>query len=267
MVIRHMRRMFFGVLAAGACLGVASVALAATDYLGVARPKVHGTPSEVTTCAACHGAKGVAISPAFPNLAGQNYNYLLKALEAFREGTWSPSPMNAIIATVPKAAGNANLKQLAAYFSEQKLDAAHTAGAAASKLTLAEVEAGYRLYFEGDLERKVPACAACHLATGLGDAPMAVPRLAGQNTAYLVSQLQAFAAGKRKTAPDHVMGKVASRLTAKDITAVADYLGHMHPELLPGQGPKTYDDYVKSLKGQAVPGIPASAIAPQPKEP
>lgn len=253
--------MSIGVVVAAACLGVASAALAATDYLGVTAPNVTGTPSEVTTCAACHGAKGVAIAPTFPNLAGQNYNYLLKTLEEFRDGTWSPSPMNAIIATVPTVSGKANIKQLAAYFSRQALNPAATSSAAAGKLTEAEAEAGYKLYFEGNLKAGVPACAACHLATGLGDAPMAVPRLAGQNAAYLESQLQAFASGKRRTAPDHVMGKIASRLTEQDITAVAAYLEHMRPDLLPGQGPKTYDAFVKSLRGQAVPGIPASDIA------
>lgn len=260
MVIRRI----FAAVAAAAGLGLASVALAATDYLGATPPKVHGTPTEVTTCAACHGERGVAIAPTFPNLAGQSYNYLLKSLEDFRAGKWSPSPMNAIIATVPTAADNANLKQLAAYFSAQPLHP--SAAAAAGKLTQAEAEAGYKLYFEGDPEANVPACAACHLATGLGDAPMAVPRLAGQNAAYLVSQLQAFASGTRHNAPDHVMGKVASRLTTADMHAVAAYLQHMQPDLLPGQGPKTWDAYVQSLKGQAVPGIPASAIS-APKTP
>ncbi|HEX7325573.1 MAG TPA: c-type cytochrome [Rhodanobacteraceae bacterium] len=250
-------------LAALACLALAPAGLAAQDYLGVAPPKVTTAPAEAVTCAACHGAKGVAIAPTFPNLAGQNYNYLLKSLEDFRAGKWQATPMDAIIKTVPVAGGNANIKALAAYFSHFKRDEAATA-AAAGKIPEAEAKAGYQLYFEGNPKAPIPipSCAACHIATGMGDAPMAVPRLAGQNAAYVAAQLAAFKSGKRHNSPDGVMGKIASRLTEKDIQDVAAYVSHMRPSLLPGSGPKTLDDFMKVSKGTPVPGIPASEIIP-----
>lgn len=252
------------VLAVAGCVGVVAAASAATnDYLGVAPPKVEGTPAQAVTCAACHGKKGVATAPTFPNLAGQNYNYLLKQLEDFRDGHRKAATMSAIIKTVPTAADNRNLKQLAAYFSEFPLNRAGAAAASEGKLTKAEAKAGYQLYFEGDPAAPIPipACAACHIATGLGDAPMAVPRLAGQNAAYVVAQLKAFASGQRHNGPDHIMDKIASRLTDKDIQAVAGYVAHMQPGLLPGSGPKTLEAFMKAGANQPVPGIPASAVS------
>lgn len=243
-------------------LGAASAVFAATDYLGVVHPQLTGTPAEVATCAACHGAKGTAIAPTFPNLAGQNYNYLLKTLEDFRTGKRKNATMTPMIATVPVAPGNANLKQLATYFSEQPLDEAKTPGAAAGPITRAQAVAGYTLYFQGNEKAGVPSCVACHAMSGTGDASMAVPRLAGQNAAYLADQLKQFADGTRATAPDHVMGTIARRLTPEEIQDVSAYLEHMRPSLLPGSsGVQTYAAYVKANPASSVPGIPASDIA------
>src|SRR5699024_1002898 len=117
-----------------------------------------------TVCAACHGAKGMATAPTFPNLAGQNYNYLLKSLQAFRSGDWHAAPMHGIIATVPTAAHNQHLKQLAAWFAQLELQPRRIAGTKPSK---AQAQVGYKLYFHGKRSAHVPACAACHLASGM----------------------------------------------------------------------------------------------------
>lgn len=37
-------------------------------------------------CQACHGARGKASVPVYPNLAGQNEKYLLLALQAYQKG-------------------------------------------------------------------------------------------------------------------------------------------------------------------------------------
>jgi len=254
-----MPRVRTGLLTLLACFGTAVAARAATDYLGAVPPKTAEKPATIATCAACHGATGTAIAPAFPNLAGQNYNYLLKTLEDFRTGKRKNATMTPMIATVPVAPDNANLKLLAAYFSAQGLDEAKSSGAA--PLTLARAQAGYRLYFEGDAKADVPSCVACHSMSGEGNAPMAVPRLAGQNAAYLVSQLGEFAAGTRATAPDRVMAKIAKRLTAQEIQDVSAYLEHMRPSLLPGSGPRTFAQFVQANPGGGVPGVPASELA------
>ena len=37
-------------------------------------------------CGACHGAVGISQNTAWPNLAGQQIEYLVKQMKAFREG-------------------------------------------------------------------------------------------------------------------------------------------------------------------------------------
>lgn len=40
--------------------------------------------AKAAVCASCHGADGMALIPAYPNLAGQNEEYLVSALHAYR---------------------------------------------------------------------------------------------------------------------------------------------------------------------------------------
>ncbi len=63
------------------------------------------------------------------------------------------------------------------------------------------------------------ACAECHGLNGIGVEPK-FPNLAGQKNLYLVSQLKAFRAGKRKFP---VMNLLARQLSDADIANVAAY--------------------------------------------
>jgi cytochrome c553 len=40
-----------------------------------------------STCVACHGQNGIAVSPNWPTLAGQHQDYLKHALNQYRDGT------------------------------------------------------------------------------------------------------------------------------------------------------------------------------------
>lgn len=42
---------------------------------------------ETTTCIACHGQNGISLSPTWPTLAGQHEDYLIHALNQYRDGT------------------------------------------------------------------------------------------------------------------------------------------------------------------------------------
>lgn len=68
------------------------------------------------------------------------------------------------------------------------------------------------------------ACVACHGAKGEGNPAAGFPRLAGLPAAYLVGQLENFAAGKRQ---NPVMAPVAKQLSATERKAVAAYYGAM----------------------------------------
>ncbi|MGF1702425.1 c-type cytochrome [Photobacterium makurazakiensis] len=40
--------------------------------------------AKAAVCAACHGANGIAVIPGYPNLKGQNEQYLVNALKAYK---------------------------------------------------------------------------------------------------------------------------------------------------------------------------------------
>jgi cytochrome c553 len=65
------------------------------------------------TCAACHGANGVSNNPAWPSLAGQQKDYLVGALKAYRDG----SRKNEIMAGTAKGLSDADMEALALYYS------------------------------------------------------------------------------------------------------------------------------------------------------
>jgi len=68
-------------------------------------------------CAACHGTNGNApTGPDFPRLAGQHYDYLLKALRDYKSG----ARKNPIMGGQVGALSAQDLADLAAFFSSQK---------------------------------------------------------------------------------------------------------------------------------------------------
>ena len=95
-------------------LAVAPLAQAADIEAGKARV--------ATVCAACHGANGVSVSDAIPNLAAQRAAYIEAQLKAFKDGTrkasgaTSPTALMAAIAAQLSADDIANV---AAYFAAQ----------------------------------------------------------------------------------------------------------------------------------------------------
>ena len=69
-----------------------------------------------TTCAACHGPDGNSTVTSFPRLAGQHRDYLLQALHEYKAGKRT----NPIMGGQVKALYDADMENLATYFSEQK---------------------------------------------------------------------------------------------------------------------------------------------------
>jgi len=69
------------------------------------------------SCAACHGPDGNApTGPDFPRLAGQHYDYLLKALRDYKSG----ARKNPIMSGQVSGLSTQDMADLAAYFSSQK---------------------------------------------------------------------------------------------------------------------------------------------------
>jgi len=167
-------------------------------------------------CAACHGADGNSTAPANPKLAGQFPEYLHKQLVDFKaKGGQKPARASAVMTGMAANLSDADIANLAAYFSSQKLKPA-----AASDKDL--VAAGQKLWRGGNAASGVPACAGCHGPAGAG-IPIQFPRLAGQYSDYIAAQLKSFREGARSNDPNGMMRGVAAHLTDREIQAVAQY--------------------------------------------
>jgi cytochrome c553 len=164
-------------------------------------------------CATCHGADGQATSPIFPSLAGQNRDYLVKQLQDFKSKKRASDTMAPQVAdlTDDKIAG------LAAYFADKP--------ARTNRVSDADLlPVGRYIYTKGNNWSGVPACITCHGEKAYGTTNL--PRLAGQSSRYLLTQLKDFNQ-RTRTNDNEAMHLVASRLTEMETKAVADYLSQL----------------------------------------
>lgn len=67
-------------------------------------------------CAACHGPEGNSTSAEFPRLAGQHYDYLVKALKDYRSG----ARKNPIMAPQAAKLSDRDIADLADFYSEKR---------------------------------------------------------------------------------------------------------------------------------------------------
>ena len=178
--------------------------------------------AKAAACAACHGARGVAVALVFPNLAGQSPTYLYVQLKTFHDGQRNDPVMTA------QAAGlsDTDMRDLASYYASLPSKAAGRADAGAR---------GAQLYLAGDPARGIPPCQGCHGANGLGPQPhpssapqppwATWPRLRGQSSLYVAKQLGDFMSGVRAGSSNaKVMHGVALTLDDDDMQALSTYL-------------------------------------------
>ena len=165
-------------------------------------------------CSACHGPNGQSISPVFPNLAGQQSDYIVLQLDAFRGKMRGDPNARAYMWGMASQLSDGTIKALAEYYASQK----PAAGISGDPALMAE---GRRIYTEGIAKQGVPACAACHQPNAQGAA--AFPRLAGQHVEYLIAQLEGFKSGTRANAP--IMANVVKTMSVGQLRAAATYAG------------------------------------------
>jgi nitrite reductase (NO-forming)/hydroxylamine reductase len=68
-----------------------------------------------STCFSCHGLEGVSANPKYPNLAGQNAEYLMKQLNAFRSG----DRKDPIMSPMASSMSDADVENVAAFFASK----------------------------------------------------------------------------------------------------------------------------------------------------
>jgi len=96
-------------VAFGACL---AICFAAQNRAEAGDAKA-GRQKAESVCAVCHGVDGLAKIPEAPNLAGQNENYLIEQITAFKSG----ERKNEMMSVVVQDLSDADIENLAAYYS------------------------------------------------------------------------------------------------------------------------------------------------------
>ncbi len=154
------------------------------------------------TCSGCHGI--VNYNNAYPTyrvprVGGQNKEYVVSALQAFRTGERTHKNMN----LQAEALSDQDIEDISVYLVAQT----NTAGAE-SVFSADDAAAG---------QSKTASCQACHGVTGISSQPI-YPNLAGQHQNYLSKALHDFRDGSR---PSAIMSGFAASLSDADIEDIA----------------------------------------------
>ena len=147
-------------------------------------------------CAGCHGEQGVSASPANPSLAGQDAEYLVAAMRAYKDGSRTEESMKLAAGKV----GDSAIADLAAHYAGQQPRQPKVA----RPLTL---------------EQWVQRCDRCHGIDGNSIDPRA-PALAAQRVDYLHKAIRAYQGGQRRSS---AMAAMSGSLTDADVAALAGY--------------------------------------------
>jgi cytochrome c553 len=177
--------------------------------------------ARVQGCVTCHGQSGQGTQNGyFPRIAGKPAGYLYNQLVAFRDGTRRYPPMNYLVAYLP----DAYLREIAEHFAKQRPPfAPHEAPSADAEL----IARGQAIVRQGDPQKGVPACVACHGA-GLTGMEPGIPGLVGLRPTYVAAQLTRWRVGERRAAEPDCMKRIAVRLSESDIAAVAAWLARQN---------------------------------------
>lgn len=174
-----------------------------------AQPQVRKPSGDATlgerlsaNCGGCHGLKGHTLNAETPALAGQDPQYLLAALKAYRNGSRTHAEMRQMLAAVKES----DLVHIAAFYAVQ------TPAAEPIKAALTATEWAER-------------CDRCH-GPAAAPANMVVPYIEAQPRSYLARVLRAYRDGHRHQSAMHAMGMP---LTDADIEAIAEYYAALPP--------------------------------------
>ncbi|MCG7516671.1 MULTISPECIES: c-type cytochrome [Vibrio] len=97
----------------------AMVALTMLSGQALAAGDAAAGQAKAAVCAACHGADGIAVIPGYPNLKGQNEQYIESSIKAYKAGQRTGG-----LAPVMQAQANLlsdeDIANLAAYYASLK---------------------------------------------------------------------------------------------------------------------------------------------------
>jgi cytochrome c553 len=201
-----------------ATLAVAALSCGCADLTrsrDLANPQVTATTLAQQICSNCHGVTGQAVSPNFPNLAGQVEAYAVAQLNGFKSHRRQDPAGFEYMWGLSRSLTDEQITGLAAYYAAQQPAKQPLEGKAEQR------DAGKPIFDNGVAAKNVPACASCHGAEGQGNG--AFPRLAGQHADYVVKQLLVFQRTDERP-EGSLMKTVAHELSRQDIDNVAAYV-------------------------------------------
>ena len=70
-------------------------------------------------CAACHGADGIAVIPGYPNLKGQNEQYIISSIKAYKNKERTGG-LAAVMQAQASLLSDEDIANLAAYYASLK---------------------------------------------------------------------------------------------------------------------------------------------------
>ena len=156
--------------------------------------KAAGKAAAGAGCAGCHGDAGVSGNPATPSLAGQDAQYLVVALKAYKDGSRNDETMKGLAAGLD----DAGMKGVAAFYASLEPRAPNIR----KPMSLAEW---------------AQRCDRCHGVNG-NSIDARLPALAAQRTDYLEKVLHAYRKGERRNT---TMAAMAASLTEAEVENLA----------------------------------------------
>ncbi|WP_047049960.1 c-type cytochrome [Vibrio mexicanus] len=75
--------------------------------------------AKAAVCAACHGADGIAVIPGYPNLKGQNEQYLVTSMKAYKNKERTGG-LAAVMQAQASMLSDDDIANLAAYYASLK---------------------------------------------------------------------------------------------------------------------------------------------------
>jgi cytochrome c553 len=163
-------------------------------------------------CKTCHGLDGRGVAPGIPHLAAQRERYLYLALTEYLEVRRTHAALRDLV----KRLSETELRNVVAYYATQP----PVAAASESTQQASLLERGKAL---------AAACVKCHGEEGNSTTP-GIPSLAGQQPHYLVTAVQEYHRGERRTA---AMEKILRDASRRELESLALYFASRTPAQRP----------------------------------
>jgi cytochrome c553 len=168
------------------------------------------------SCIGCHGIPGYQASfpevYRVPAISGQNANYIVAALSAYKKGERKHPTMHAVAQSLSEQ----DIADLAAYY------AAHGGAPAAAAAPAAAPPDVAALLTKG-------ACASCHGDNFSKPIDGSYPKIAGQYPDYLFAALKSYKTeGSAQVGRGNaIMSAQVKQFSNKELKAIAQYLGSL----------------------------------------